>query len=76
MGVWLVKRSERGFDILQDDGAHACSIKEPSPDAMGYWRAVQMARARIMGRYEDNEPRFAAHSGDAEAVAFAEMANA
>lgn len=77
MALWLVKHvaDPPTYVAARDDGAEV-SVGLLGEDSLAYWRAVRMMLANVMRRFDDPEPKFAAHANEPEALAFAEMLNA
>jgi len=78
MAQWLVSFNPDPPEYeatRMNDGA---SVRVPMTrdDTIGYWNAARMLRARVIGRWEDNQPVFAARADNVESVRFAEMLNA
>lgn len=77
MAQWLVTyhADPPQYEATRNDGA---SVRVPltRDDVSSYRAAALMLRARVIGRWEDTQPVFAARADNIESVRFAEMLNA
>lgn len=78
MAQWLISfnADPPKYEAKRDDGEASVSVPLARDDWHGYVSAARMMRARVIGRWEDQHPVFAAHADVPEAVTFAEMLNA
>jgi hypothetical protein len=77
MAVWLISfnHDPPQYEATREDGVASVRVPLTRDDWRGYFDAARMMRARVIGRWEDAQPVFAAHADNLESVRFAEMLN-